>query len=160
LREVGVPSGTEATIYTITASFNYRKIDQFLLNYMFGEDSGLSAPVVELERATTTVKVVERTSQLPEDMGSGAAWDDFDDDGRLDLVVTGDDCLRLFRNTGDGFERDTTFEDRPGHWAGASWADFDRDGDLDLYVTGYVRYDPDSPDDPRPSSTGTPFPTR
>jgi len=72
--------------------------------------------------------------------GMGVAWGDYDGDGRLDLVVTGYDCLRLFRNTTDGFERDMTFVDRPGYWAGASWADFDRDGDLDLYVTGYVRY--------------------
>jgi enediyne biosynthesis protein E4 len=76
--------------------------------------------------------------------GMGAAWGDADGDGRLDLVVTAYEDLRLFRNRGDG-----TFEDRTaragldgitGFWTGASWADYDRDGDLDLYVCGYVRY--------------------
>ena len=141
----------------------------------------------------------ERTSQLPEDMGSGAAWGDFDGDGDddlflvsqggplgtlaaerersrlyenlgdgrfaevenfpdtrihgmaaswgdhdgdgdLDLVVTGYDVLRLFRNDSGTFARDPALEERAGYWAGASWSDFDLDGDLDLYVCGYVRY--------------------
>ena len=43
--------------YTVTAILNYRKVDQFLLNYMFGEDSGLTAPVIELDRATAVVRV-------------------------------------------------------------------------------------------------------
>jgi hypothetical protein len=44
--------------YKITAILNYRKVDQFLLNYMFGEDSGLTAPVIELDRTTAEVRVV------------------------------------------------------------------------------------------------------
>ncbi|HEU4403640.1 MAG TPA: FG-GAP-like repeat-containing protein [Candidatus Polarisedimenticolia bacterium] len=76
--------------------------------------------------------------------GMGAAWGDYDGDGRLDLLVTRFGTLVLFRNRGDG-----TFEDvsqatgvgkEEGFWTGASWADYDRDGDLDLYVCGYVRY--------------------
>ncbi|MBT5532212.1 hypothetical protein HOK31_04085 [Candidatus Poribacteria bacterium] len=44
--------------YTITAILHYRKVDQFLLNFLFGEESGLTAPVVELARATSTVDIV------------------------------------------------------------------------------------------------------
>ncbi len=74
-------------------------------------------------------------------VGMAAAWGDYDTDGDLDLMVTGFDTLRLFRNVEGTFERDPAISDRPGFWAGASWSDFDLDGDLDLYVCGYVLYD-------------------
>jgi tetratricopeptide (TPR) repeat protein len=80
-------------------------------------------------------------------LGMAAAWGDYDRDGWLDLVVTGYDSLRLFRNDRGRFERSAAIDDRKGYWSGASWVDYDRDGDLDLYVCGYVRYftDPDEP---------------
>jgi hypothetical protein len=97
-----------------------------------------------------------RTSQLPEDMGSGAAWGDFDNDGWLDLYVVNevgpltaaapDDVARspahaaLYRNLGDGTFRDVSAEAgvRLRGWGmGASWADYDNDGRLDLFVTAY-----------------------
>ncbi|HEX7024291.1 MAG TPA: FG-GAP-like repeat-containing protein [Gemmatimonadales bacterium] len=77
-------------------------------------------------------------------MGMGAAWADYDNDGRLDLVITAFGENTLYHNNGDG-----TFTDRSaasgiggikGFWTGASWGDYDRDGFLDLYVTGYVRF--------------------
>jgi hypothetical protein len=44
-------------IYTITASLQYRKIDQFLLNFLLGDDNKVTSPVTEISRAVTTVKV-------------------------------------------------------------------------------------------------------
>jgi tetratricopeptide (TPR) repeat protein len=76
-------------------------------------------------------------------LGMGAAWGDYNNDGWLDLVVTGYDTLLLFRNEQGVFVRDRALPDRKGFWAGASWGDFDRDGYLDLYICGYVRYVPD-----------------
>ncbi|MDH3497206.1 MAG: CRTAC1 family protein [Gemmatimonadota bacterium] len=97
-----------------------------------------------------------RTSQLPEDMGSGAAWGDYDDDGWLDLYVvneagpltaaTPDEVARspahaaLYRNLGDGTFRDVSAEagvQFRGWGMGATWADYDNDGRLDLFVTAY-----------------------
>lgn len=79
--------------------------------------------------------------------GMGAAWGDYDGDGRLDLFVTRFGRNRLFRSEGGGRFRDVSeavgVGDREGFWAGVSWADYDRDGDLDAYVCGYVRYDYD-----------------
>jgi hypothetical protein len=35
----------------------YRKVDQFLVNFLLGERSGITAPVAEIARATATVQV-------------------------------------------------------------------------------------------------------
>lgn len=44
----------------IIAVLHYRKFNQFILNYLFGENSGLTAPVVDIARATATVCVVHK----------------------------------------------------------------------------------------------------
>src|SRR5581483_824627 len=74
-----------------------------------------------------------RTSQLPEDMGSGVAWGDFDNDGLDDLfVVSGGGPLGapvsqlapsvLYRNSGDGrFEKVENFPELRIHGMAAAW---------------------------------------
>ncbi|MDP6890023.1 MAG: CRTAC1 family protein [Phycisphaerales bacterium] len=93
-----------------------------------------------------------RRSVLPEDMGSGVAWGDYDDDGDQDLFIvnfaasilepllkeTGAGSSRLYRNEGGGHFRDVTEMaglGQPVRGNGAAWSDYDADGDLDLYVT-------------------------
>jgi tetratricopeptide (TPR) repeat protein len=90
-----------------------------------------------------------RSSQLPEDMGCGAAWGDYDNDGDDDLfLVSGGGALtsprsayapsQLYENRGDGsFRRVTTFPDLRINGMGAAWGDVDGDGWLDLAVSGY-----------------------
>lgn len=84
--------------------------------------------------------------------GMGAAWGDYNNDGWLDLVVTGYDAILLFRNDHGHLVRDTSFPSPKGFWAGASWGDFNRDGYLDLYICGYVQYKPASGKDAISSS--------
>lgn len=43
--------------YRVEAVLNYRKVDQFLLNYLLGEREGLTAPVVGLARAGAVLEV-------------------------------------------------------------------------------------------------------
>ncbi|MCC6587167.1 MAG: VCBS repeat-containing protein [Bryobacterales bacterium] len=74
--------------------------------------------------------------------GLAAAWGDYNNDGWLDLAVSGYDTLLLFRNDRGRLARDRQFPSPKGFWAGASWGDYNRDGFLDLYVCGYVQYVP------------------
>jgi tetratricopeptide (TPR) repeat protein len=75
--------------------------------------------------------------------GMAAAWGDYNNDGWLDLVVTGYDTIILFRNDHGHLVRDKSFPSPKGFWTGATWGDYNRDGYLDLYVCGYVKYKPD-----------------
>ena len=43
--------------YHITAKLLYRKADQYLINYLMGKKSGLTAPIVELTSTKATVEV-------------------------------------------------------------------------------------------------------
>ena len=98
-----------------------------------------------------------RTTQLPEDMGSGAAWGDYDNDGFPDLYVvdvagplteTQQQLVhspggnRLYHNNGNGTFTDVTRKAGVGFKGtgmAAAWADYDNDGNLDLLVTSYDR---------------------
>jgi hypothetical protein len=70
---------------------------------------------------------------------------DYDNDGNVDLLVTGYGKALLFHNKGDG-----TFEDvtkKAGisveRWSiSSTWLDYDRDGCVDLFVGRYVQFDP------------------
>jgi hypothetical protein len=98
-----------------------------------------------------------RSTQLPEDMGSGAAWGDYDNDGFPDLYVVdvagpltdspeqlahSPGGNRLYHNNGNGTFTDVTEKAGVGFKGvgmAAAWADFDNDGYLDLLVTSYDR---------------------
>ncbi len=79
------------------------------------------------------------------EMGSAAAWGDYNADGLLDLWTTAYGQNRFFRNLGDGrFQEasgDAGLAGFTGFWTGVSPGDYDQDGDLDVYVTGYVKYE-------------------
>lgn len=65
---------------------------------------------------------------------------DYDNDGMIDLLVTGYDRLQWFRNQGDGtFETQRPIEDRLWSTA-AAFFDADQDSDLDLYVVHYANW--------------------
>jgi cytochrome c554/c'-like protein len=50
-----VPAGVATGKLHIQATLHYRKIDQFLLNYVMGESSGLTAPVIDVATASADV---------------------------------------------------------------------------------------------------------
>ncbi len=64
-REFAVPVSRTPGRLHIDATLHYRKIDQFLLNYVMGEKSGLTAPVVDIASATATVCVARAGVAAP-----------------------------------------------------------------------------------------------
>ena len=91
----------------------------------------------------TFTDVTESTGLEYMHCGMGAFWGDYDNDGLLDLLVTGADGACLYHNEGSGRFRDVTRSSGaydPLWSTGAVWMDFDSDGWLDLYIVHYVEY--------------------
>ena len=88
---------------------------------------------------------------LPETMGGGVGWLDYDNDGAVDLLLvdsgpwSGDTeanwpgALRLYRNLGDGkfseVSRKVGLADVQSYGMGLAIADYDGDGDQDIFLT-------------------------
>lgn len=76
---------------------------------------------------------------LPDVMDSSVAWGDYDNDGDLDILLTGTTgstlISRVYRN-----DRGTFTEIRTGlpgvTNSSVAWGDYDNDGDLDILLTG------------------------
>jgi len=76
--------------------------------------------------------------------GMGVAVADYDNDGKLDLFVTGYGGNVLYRNVGNCKFEDVTEKAGVrggGFSAGAAWGDYDRDGNVDLFVSRYTHVD-------------------
>ena len=77
--------------------------------------------------------------------GTAAIAADFDNDGFVDLFVTGYGKAILYHNNGDGTFTDVTAKagiNVDGWSISSAWLDYDRDGCVDLFVGRYVKFDP------------------
>lgn len=114
---------------------------------LFRNDLTLNA---DGSRTPHFTEVTEKAGLAFEGYCMGATTGDFDNDGRIDLLVS---CLagdHLFRNRGNGTFEDVTAKAHVGggRWStSATFVDYDRDGFLDLYVATYVDFatDPKRP---------------
>jgi hypothetical protein len=65
------PPGSAGSL-RLTARLMYRKIDQYLLNFMFGEASGLTAPITEMARTEVAIKIRPPSPRAALERGGGA----------------------------------------------------------------------------------------
>ncbi len=96
----------------------------------------------------TFTDVTEKAGLSGKGYSMGVGTGDYDNDGYVDLLVTGLNGNTLYRNRGDGTFEDVTVKsglNKPGGWSvSAGWFDYDNDGYQDLFITNYVRWTPES----------------
>jgi hypothetical protein len=81
----------------------------------------------------------------PDMYGMAVAAADYDNDGHVDLLVTGYGKTILYHNDGNGHFTDVTEKAgiKVDGWAiSSTWLDYDKDGCLDLFIGRYVKFDP------------------
>ena len=97
----------------------------------------------------TFTDVTEKAGLAGVGYSMGVAAGDYDNDGFVDLYLTGFNRNQLFHNNGDGTFTDVTEKAGvsgivPGHgkpWSvTAGWIDYNNDGLLDLFVVNYLDY--------------------
>ncbi len=93
----------------------------------------------------TFTDVTEQAGVAANIFSMGAIAADYDNDGWVDLFVSGYGRAILYHNNHDGTFTDVTEKAGlkvPGWSIGSVFLDYDRDGCVDLFVGRYVKFDP------------------
>lgn len=110
------------------------------LDLVVAGDTG-TAYVTKLYHNMGTTFPVNAAAVLPGVAKGCVAWGDYDNDGRLDLLIAGNAAsgriAKLFRNNGDGSFAEAAGVTLPGlSECSVAWADYDNDGRLDFAIAG------------------------
>jgi hypothetical protein len=104
-------------------------------------------PMLTLYRQDTGFKfsdITQTAGLAHRGWSMGIAVADYDNDGQLDIYVTGYGGNVLYHNLGGCKFEDVTQKAGlavGGFSTGAAWADYDRDGRVDLFVSRYIQSD-------------------
>jgi len=119
---------------------NDGNLDVILLGQM---SSGLATRLYRNRGPAENFQFTEVNTLLPGIRFGSVDWGDYDNDGLLDLLVTGsivvfgfDNITRVYRNLGNNSFVDLNAGLEPVSDGRAAWGDYDDDGDLDILLTG------------------------
>jgi PKD repeat protein len=120
-------------------------LDILITGYNLG-----AGPVSKLYRNEGNNIFTEQTGiQLKGVNKSSVAWGDYDNNGDMDILLTGLDATgrnisRIYRNNGNNtFTEQTSIILTGVSYSSVDWGDYDNDGFLDILLTGASGYIPD-----------------
>ncbi|MCD4737449.1 MAG: VCBS repeat-containing protein [Bacteroidales bacterium] len=114
---------------------NDSDLDIFLVGESYGTD------IAKIYRNDNNLLFTEINTNILGVVGAGASWGDYDYDGDLDILLTGNGgpygmISKIYRNDGGDIFTDIN-ADLVGVAAGSGeWGDYDNDGDLDILIVG------------------------
>ena len=99
------------------------------------------SPVTDTHAIIMSPLFVDSGADLEGVRSSSVAWGDYDNDGDLDILLTGEDqsrapITRLYRNDGGAVFTDVGALLTDVYLGSVAWGDYDNDGDLDILLTG------------------------
>jgi Bacterial Ig-like domain/FG-GAP-like repeat/FG-GAP repeat len=110
----------------------------FLLTGNTSSGRGIS----KLYKNTGSGFTEDTSISLPPVYFGSVAWGDYNGDGKLDFLLTGETSSgrgisKLYKNTGRGFTEDTSISLPGVYGSSVAWGDYNGDGKQDFLLTGY-----------------------
>jgi len=120
-------------------------LDILMAGYIGGGGPGRVTRIYRNDGNAVFTNINAALSGVEPDAPQAVAWGDYDNDGDLDIVLTGYNqsdqvTVLIYRNDGNGQFTDIGAALTGVWYASVAWGDYDADGDLDLLLTGYDAY--------------------